>query len=216
MLRLLIVTLVACSILADIIDRIEVIAGSQVITELQIEEELRVTAFLNQSPIRNDIEQRRAAATRLVQQALVAHEMQLSHYPAPSDAVVQEALERLETTYGNNKAFEDAESRYEVTTAVLERHLALQIAAVQFIGLRFRPEFGVSDADLQSEYRRQVAIWQAQHPNSPVPSFDKSRASIRSALIEQRTDEALTQWLRETRNQIRIAYVDKSLEESAP
>ena len=62
--------------------------GRQVITELQLDEEIRVTDFLNKEPIIRDTTARRAAADRLVQQLLIRREMDVSRYPLPTDAEV--------------------------------------------------------------------------------------------------------------------------------
>ncbi|MBV9158725.1 MAG: hypothetical protein JO097_20865, partial [Acidobacteriaceae bacterium] len=66
---------------AEVVDRIAIIIGRNVVTELQIDEELRVTAFLNNQPVTRDSATRRAAASRLIAQLLVERDMRLSHYP---------------------------------------------------------------------------------------------------------------------------------------
>ena len=68
---------------ADIIDRIAITVGNQVITESQIDEELRITAFLNRDKLDVSDDARKQAANRLIDQALVKREMELSHYPFP-------------------------------------------------------------------------------------------------------------------------------------
>ena len=87
---------VACSLLplhAEIVDRIAITAGRQVITELQLDEELRVVAFLNHQPIARDANARRAAADRLIEQLLIKRDLDLSHYPPPSPADVDDFME---------------------------------------------------------------------------------------------------------------------------
>ncbi|HEY6991869.1 MAG TPA: hypothetical protein VH369_25985, partial [Bryobacteraceae bacterium] len=81
-----ILCLIACVALplsAAIVDRLAVIVGQQTITQLQLDEEIRITALLNRRPVARDVETRRAAADRLVEQTLIRREMEQSRYPLP-------------------------------------------------------------------------------------------------------------------------------------
>ena len=214
MYRALAVILIALAGRAEIIDRAVMTVGRQVVTELELEEEIRVTAFFNQVSPADNIAQRRAAADRLVQQLLVAREMRLSHYPVPSETDIQSAFARIRDLYKNQRDFESALARCSLDTNVVKRHLAQQIATLHFIEYRFRPELGISEADLQNRYNRGLAAWGTDHPGVPSLSFDARRDSIRSALIAERTDQALENWLRETRKQIRVTYLEKDLHDA--
>ena len=44
-----------------------------------------------------------------------------------------------------------------------------------------------------------------------MPTFESQREAIAKALAEERVDEALGTWLGETRKQVNIVYLDKSL-----
>ena len=212
MFRILAIALIGIAGRAEIVDRTVVTVGRQVITELELEEEIRVTAFFNQTPDTEDIAKRREAAGRLVQQLFVAREMRLSHYPPPGETDVEKALDQVREVYANQNEFQGALARYGLNEDILRKHLAQQIATLHFVEYRFRPELGISEADLQSHYKDRIATWAADHPGAPAPSFDASRDSIRSALISERTDEALDNWLKETRKQIRITYLERDLE----
>lgn len=198
------------SLEAETIERIAITAGSQVITELQLDEELRVAAFLNHAPVERDLEARRAAANRLIEQLLIKREMDLSHYPLPTAEELDRFEAQVRATLGAGD-FESALRKYNLNDSVLREHLANQLTTLQFIEVRFRPELGVSPADIESYYQGELARWKAAHAGSPPPLGD-SRETIRKALIEQRTDEALQAWLDESRKQIAIEYVDKSLQ----
>jgi hypothetical protein len=212
MYRALAVILIGLAGRAEIIDRAVMTVGRQVVTELELEEEIRVTAFFNQvSPVDN-ITQRQAAADRLVQQLLVGREMRLGHYPLPSEADIQSAFARIRNLYQTQRDFEAALARYSLNTNVVKRHLAQQIATLHFIEYRFRPELGISEADLQNRYSRGLAARATGHPGMPSLSFDASKDSIKSALVAERTDQALDNWLRESRKQIRVTYLEKDLQ----
>ena len=54
---------------AAIIDRIAITVANQVITESQIDDEIRVTAFLNREPLDLSAAAKKQAAGRLIEQA---------------------------------------------------------------------------------------------------------------------------------------------------
>ena len=212
MIRLLLIAVLLSPLRGAIIDRIAITVGQQVITELQLDEEIRVTAFLNHKPVLRNLENRRAAADRLVEQLLVTREMELSHYPLPGAQDVDAYLDQVRADFGDHTQFEDALAAYSLPEETLKEHLALQLTTLRFIEFRFRPDISVSDADIENYYQRQITSWKANHPGAVPPSLAASRESIRKTLIEAHTDEVLNTWLEESRKQLSIVYVDKSLQ----
>ncbi len=211
MLRCLLLLFVLSAARATVIDRLAITVGQQVITEQQLDEELCVTAFLNHEKITHTVESRRAAADRLVQQLLVKREMELSRYPLPDDEDVNKYLAEVRESLGAPASFAQALIRYDLTEPMLKEHLALQLTTLRFIEFRFRPNVGISDSDIEASYGREVAGWQANHPGATPPSLAVSRESIRKALLEEHTDQVLNTWLEETRKQVSIIYLDKTI-----
>jgi len=189
-----------CPLGAAIVDRMAVIVGQQTITQLQLDEEIRVTALLNQRPVARDAETRRAAADRLVEQLLIRREMEQSRYPLPSEQEVNQYVEQIRTQNGGQAGLAKALATHDVTESTLRQHLESQLVALRFIEYRFQPDATVSDEDIEAAYRRQAS-------DKKTP-----RESIRAMLSEERTDAALNAWLAETRRQINIVYLDKSLQ----
>jgi hypothetical protein len=207
--------LLACFALAacpEVVDRLALVVGQQVLTELQLDEEIRVTAFLNRQPVLRDPAARRAAADRLVQQMLVKREMDLSHYPLPEDAEVNEYLKGIQRQQGlNASGFTQALSEYELTEETLKDHLALQLTTLRFIQYRFQPEIDVPETAIINRYKAEIVNWKAHH-GGPPPTLEQSKDSIREALLEERTDNALNAWIEEARKRVNIRYLDKSLQ----
>jgi hypothetical protein len=199
---------------AATVDRIEAVVDHRVITELALEEEIRVTAFLNETPVNASSEQRRAAVTHLIDQSLIEHEMALSHYPWTNEAAIEVAVDQVREAQGGN--FDLNLSNYRLSLAELRQHLALQMAILRFVAVRFRPQAGISAADVEEYYRRQTSTWTKDHPKQPVPSLDDSKAGIRRVLVDERTNRALDDWLRDARNGAKIIYLDSKLRDSAP
>jgi hypothetical protein len=206
--------LIVCLIVplhGEVVDRLAITVGQQVITQLQLDEELRVTALMNRQPVKRTLEERRAAADRLVEQLLIKREMELSRYPLPGDQDVAKYLQQVREQIGGPGELDKALHSYNVEENTLRQHLELQLTALRFVEYRFRPDTSVSDTEVEAAYRREIANWKAAHSGDP-PTLDASRERIRSALLDERTDTALNTWLAESRKQVNIVYLDKTLE----
>jgi hypothetical protein len=185
---------------AGIVDRLAIAVGQQTITRLQLDEEIRVTALLNHHPIARDLETRRAAADRLVEQLLIRGEMEQSRYPLPDEQDVDQYLEQIRAKNGGPAALDKALAAYDLKESTFRQHLESQLVTLHFIEYRFRPDAAVSDEDVEAAYRRKAA------------GSKTSREALRTALTEERTDAALNTWLAERRRQVNIVYLDKSLQ----
>jgi len=201
---------VAGPLSAEIIDRIAVTAGNQVITESQIDEEMRITAFLNREKLDVSAMARKQAAGRLIEQALVKREMALSHYPLPQADDASTALASVKAAYPSETEYTAALESYGISEANLTRRLLWQFTLLRFIEYRFRPGIQIPDADVQTYYRQQVSGWE-QQGIKPIPSLEDSRDQIEEILTQKRIDQALDQWLADTRKQAAVAYRDQSL-----
>jgi hypothetical protein len=202
----------AVSFTGATVDRIVITVGLDAITETQLEEEMQVTAFLNHTVLDFGTSQRRAAAHRLLQQTLIARDMELAHFPAPESSRIDRTMTRIIQDYGTSSEFVQALSLYHINQDLLKRHLALQLAALRFIEYRFRPELTISEDEMRAAYDRRKSTWRHDHPGETIPDFNSSRAELRTSLIEQRTDEALDTWLNQTTSETRVVYLDPTLE----
>jgi len=207
-------SLIFCLLLpahAEIIDRLAIAVGRNIVTELQLDEELRVTALLNHRPVVRTLEERRDAADRLVEQLLVKLEMELSRYPLPGSTDVDKYLQQIVESSGGTAEFDKALHGFDLTVDTVRQHLELQLTELRFISFRFRPDASVSDTDVEAAYGRQIAEWTRSHSGAP-PTLQASREPLRAMLVEERTDAALNTWLGESRKRVTIIYFDKALE----
>jgi hypothetical protein len=195
---------------SEIIDRIAISAGNQVITEGQIDEEIRLTAFLNHDKLDLAPAERKKAADRLIEQTLVKRDMELSRYPLPPLSEAEAELKTLQAGYASASIYQQALLTYGIAEDGLKRRLLWQATLVHFIDYRFRPAIQIPDADMQAYYQQQLAKWQQQGVK-PIPGLDDTRDSIEQTLTEQRIDQALDRWLAETRKQVAIRYHDETL-----
>lgn len=207
---LLLICCLALCLQAEIIDRLALVVGRHVVTELQLDEELRVTAFLNGKPVVRATDTRREAADRLVEQLLIRREMDLNHYPFPETQEVTTYLEQIAAQFGTPDEFRQRLTAYNLSEDVLRDHLALQLMTLKFIEYRFSSDLSVSDDAIQAAYRNEVARDNRQGVNPPP--FSAVKESIKQQLLDERTDQALDNWLEETRKQVNIVYLDKTLQ----
>lgn len=190
---------------AEVVDRIAVTVGKQVITESDLIRDLRVDAFLDRKAVDLTPEAKRKSAQRLVDQILILREAEESHLTlaAPGDADRLVAAEK--SKFASEREYQAALAKYGVTEADLSEHLLDGLRELRFTDLRFRPQVQVSDADARQYYDKLTADWRsAGRPT--IPSFEESRAQMEQLLSEQRTMSALDDWLEMTRASRHIEY----------
>lgn len=168
---------------AEIVDRLAITVGRQSITELQLDEELRVTALLNDQPISRAVEARRAAADRLVEQLLLKREMELNHYQQADPKELNTYFEQIQSANGGPDHFHQLLREYDLSENALKQHLELQLSILRFIEYRFRSDVAATPT-----------------------------GSIRQKILDEQADAALSAWLEESRKQVSIVYLDKALQ----
>lgn len=196
---------------AEIIDRIVITVGNQVITQSQVDNEIRVTAFLNREKVDLNIDTKKQAAGRLIEQALIKREMDLSRYPLPELSDAGESLQTLKAMYSSEPDFQNALQSCGITADDLTHRLWWQLTLLRFIDYRFRPGIQISAADVQAYYRQQISEWEQKGTN-PIPTLEESRDQIEEILTQQKIDQALEQWIKDTLNQVKITYLDPGLQ----
>ena len=206
---------------AEIIDRIAVSVGSRVITETDLDREIRITAFLNNAPLRSRLgtsrlgtsrlgnEEKREAAERMVDQTLLRSELEASRYPPPSAADTEAALQEEKARFGDDAAYRRALAEYGVGEDDLKARLTWQLTLVRFIDVRFRPGIQIGEEEIRKYFddHMRAGLMEA-HPGQ-TPSVDDQRAGIEQTLISQAANQQVEQWLKEARRRTHIQYHDE-------
>jgi peptidyl-prolyl cis-trans isomerase SurA len=206
----LLLTAFCCLLRGEIIDRIAISVGNQVVTEGQVDEEIRLTAFLNHEKLTLSSAERKNAAGRLIEQALVKRDLDLSRYPLPAPSEAEASLRDVKLSYAPESLYQQMLKEYVITEAGLKKRLLWQLTLLRFIDYRFRPGIQIPEADVKAYYDQELVKWK-QQGIQPVPTFEDSRAKIEEILTERRVDQALDTWMAETRKQVAINYLDESL-----
>jgi len=185
---------------AEILDRIAVSVGSQVITQRDLEREIRLAAFENREKPDFSPQNKRRTAERMVDQRLVRSELEMSRYRLPSTADVSGALEEVKRGYENAAAYQQALAEYGITEAELKDWLVWQATLVRFIDVRFRPGIQITD--------EQISNFEKAHPRRGVGEEDY-RAQIASTLMAEAANQQAEEWLKQARKRTRVAYHDE-------
>jgi hypothetical protein len=200
--------LVAVSLIcrAEIIDRIAVVVGDRVITESEIQREIRLTALLNGAALDFSPAAKRATAERLVEQRLIQEENDISLYPPPPDDAVEQALKQTQESFGSTAKYRAELLRAGVTEEELRAHLLRQLVTLRFLDLRFRPGVQVPEEEMTDYFQRSIAPQlKKNHPNREFSPAD-FRDQIEQALIADRVDKAADEWLKDARSRTRVEF----------
>lgn len=204
--------LLAAAAGAETIDRIAVSVGNRVITESDLDREIRITAFLNNAKPDFSPANKRQTAERMVDQTLVRNEMEESRYPPPSAAETETALQEEKTRYGNDAAYRRALAEYGISEDDLKTRLAWQLMLVRFLDLRFRPGIQITAEEILKYFDDHMrADLIKAHPGQ-TPSEDNYRAGIEQILISQAANAQVEIWLKEARHRIHIQYHDEAFQ----
>jgi hypothetical protein len=201
----LILPLTLCALLcAEVLDRVAVSIGNQVITESQLIQEIRLDSFLNNEPPDFSAASKRAAADRLIEQKLVRKEMEMGRYPAASAQEAADIIQNLLKTRASDVADFDRQLKAAgITLAELQEHLLWGLTLSHFIDLRFRPAVQVTGSDVERYYQEQV-LPKAGGPQKP--SLADVRTRIEESLRAERSDAQLDVWLKDVRSRTTIDY----------
>jgi len=182
---------------ATIVDRIAVSVGEKIITDSEISQRIRLTAFENKQPPDLSTASRRSAVQKLIDQKLVEREMDVGRYPrmdSPQGEVLVNAM--IQSDYkGNPAALDKALADAHLTRKELASDLARQSDLITFLNLRFRPAVQVTAQDLE---------------NFPP----ELRPQMEQQMTLERADHELDLWLKDQRKRTRIEYLERDLEDA--
>ena len=194
----------------ETIDRIAVSVGNRVITETDVDREIRITALLNNEKADFSPAKKRAAAERMVDQTLVRSELEASRYLPPSAAETEAALAEEKARFGDDATYRRALAAYGVSEEDLKARLVWQLTLLRFIDVRFRPGIQIGDEEIRKYFDEHMSAGlMAAHPGQ-TPSVDDHRAGIVQKLIDQTADQQVEQWLKESRRRTRIQYHEEA------
>ncbi len=197
---------------AEIVDRIAASVAGQVVTLSDIRRQIRITAFLEKSQPDFSEANLRRAASRLVDQAIISREAELSRYAAPSFQEIEEALGKFAASLGVDKQKMFASAlEYGFSEEEMRAQAAWRLTLVRFIDYRFRPSVLIGEEDIARYYSDVfVPQFRARTPAAKPPPLSTLREKIIEILNTDLATDASQLWLEQTRKQTRIRYFEEA------
>ena len=188
--------LAAICLPAETLDRIAVTVGRHVISEHDIVQDMRISAFIDGKAVDFNKDQKRKSAERLVDQYLVLEDAAETRVPPPPAADVAALLTPVKARYVSDQEYRAALAKAQITEAELLAQLLAGLRMLRYTDLRFRPEVQLSEETLRAYYNKL---------NSPQ-TFEASVGDIEKLLTDQQTMQALDRWLEMARGEVAIVY----------
>ena len=187
----------------ETLDRVAVTVGRHVISEQEIMQDIRVSAFIDSKQPDFSAEQKRKAADRLIDQYLVLQDAAMTRTPMPSASDVSAMLTPIKARYASDQEYRSALTQARITDAELAEHLLAGLRMLRYTDLRFRPEVEINEDTLHAYYDKLTA---SAGDTTSRPTFEASRNDIEKLLTEQQTMQALDRWLSTARTDKAIVY----------
>ena len=215
--RLLLVSLLLCIALlvpvlsqsnraggVEIVDRLAAVVNDRVITLSDVEWSLidRPSAAPPGSAPRKKIMAERL--DELIEQELVAQEVEKEPLPSLTDQQINAGLKELESRHGGRTQLLAEVTRRGLGPEHLRAMVRRQLNVAAFIEIRFRPFVVVTPDEVNAYYRSTLIPELQKQGISEAPPVDDVRDQIEKLLVEQKVDAELDKWLSGARKRSRI------------
>jgi hypothetical protein len=194
---------------AEVIDRVIATVNNVPLLQSDLEDSVRVEAFLQQRALHSiSVADRSAALSRLVDQELLRQQMQSEFEIKDSEIDTQIATIREQcNTAGNDAEWRKLLDSYGLDEPLLRDRLGAQLTALRFVDLRLRPTVHI-DHDAVEAYYRETLVPKLQQMGAKIDPLSEVAPKIEELLAQRRMDELLNAWLSNLRSQsiIHIAH----------
>ncbi|MCI0349667.1 MAG: SurA N-terminal domain-containing protein [Acidobacteriales bacterium] len=195
----------------EVLDRIVATVNGTAILESDWDEAVRFECFLEQRPLSSltpaDL---KATLERLIDQTLIQQQMQAAKFSMLSPEEAAQRVSDLRVQAAHNwearspsENWQEALAKYGLDEHVFELHAALQVQALRFIDLRFRPNIHIDRGKVETYYREKLLPELRRNGEKQAPLAEVS-PKIEEILVQQTMDEMLTAWLRDLRAQSEV------------
>jgi hypothetical protein len=195
--RPVLLLILAAAAPAEIIDRVAAIVGRQVITQSEVEREVRLETFFGApSPDRKQV------LERLIRQRLVFQELEQTALP---DLTPQELDQWLATA----KPAGADPARYNLKPSDLAEYGRRQLQLERFLDLRFKIGFQVSEQEIETYYKTRLRPEMERRGVQPIPALEAVRDSVEKAVTEERVNQLMEEWMNELRQRTRVRLAEQ-------
>jgi len=204
--------LFALSLRADVIDRIAASIDYRVITQSDLERQIRVTAF--QDGVKPDLspKHKREMLQTMIDQKLIQSDLENSRYPLPDPAALLPVIQQFKRDQFPSEAeYRLRLSQYGITEQDFKDLLLWQRTLLQFIEVRFESAEPPTDREISDYFEKTVKpAAMAAHPGEQV-RLEDYREQIGKKLAAARADRQLEAWLQGARRRSQIVIHEEAL-----
>jgi hypothetical protein len=195
---------------AEVIDRVVAVVGQQAITASEVELQLRLEALFNRELLEITDEKRRRALQRLIAVRVIQSEAIMAGFLSTSEQDVQLRLQQSRRQgYANGLAFEQALKNYGLREQDAADFWRQVIGYERFKDFRFKTGLEISPEAVTAYYEKNVVAEFNKEGQGAAPPLVEIYNQVEQAVIEERANEMLDEWLKETRPQTRIVILDE-------
>ena len=198
---------------AEVLDRIAVTVGTEIISLSEVLREINLSAFQDDRPADLSSAARRAAAERLVDRRLVDRELEINRYPAAQRVEAEAALEQTRKRFANQAAYEAALRRYGILEEDLIERIQSELTLLRFIQFRFQSVEQPAATEVEAYYRESFLPLAKQSGTKEVPPLEEVQEKIAEIIVKKKMDATITGWLSRARGRALVKYHDGAFDE---
>lgn len=207
------ILLLACLCTAgEVIDRVAVSVGSKVITTNMIRRMIRLQAFVENSPVEYSPAKMKESAERLIDQALVRREIEITRYTSLSMAEAEEKVDLfLKRRNLTREQFRKNLEQYHFSEDDIRNEFLWQLTVMQFVEFRFRPSVQVAEEEVLEYYKQTyVPRFLSASPGAEPPPIAEVYERISGIIASTKSNSLLFQWLQQGREQMKVRYIEEA------
>jgi peptidyl-prolyl cis-trans isomerase SurA len=152
-----------------------------------------------------------AILDRLIDQWIVKSEAQLSRFPEPKDAEIEQGMSRVVKSFDSAEEYEARKRQAGLNDSTVRKLTVAQLYLSSYLDSRFRPSVRIDEKAIVDFYQNAV-VPRAKARGQEAPTLEASRDIIREALVQSDINEQADRWLKESRTHL---HVQKFLAEGA-
>jgi hypothetical protein len=191
---------------AEIIDRIAASVDTRVITQSELDREIRVAAFQDGEKPDFGPQKKEATLQKMIDQKLIQRDLENSRYPLPDPAELAPSLEQFKKTHFRDEAdYQRALAQYGITDQDFRDELLWQRTVLSFIEVRFEASVQVTEKEISDYFEKTTKpAFETAHPGQTA-QLEDYRSQIERQLAAERADRQMETWLSGARRRTQIA-----------
>jgi len=194
----------------EIVDRVSVVVGTRVIKQSDIDRDIRVVSFLNQTPPDFSARSRKGSASRLIDQLLIRQDIQaIGATPAALSGMEQLLIQIKKDRFANDTLYRQALAEYGLSEEDLRSALLWQLTVLRFVDQRFGSATAISEQEIEQYFNSHRAELTKSHP--AAHSANDVRPEVEAEISGERANQQFETWIDQTRKDARIEYREESL-----